>query len=278
MKSLKYLYLIVFSFGFTSCQVNIFKYSDLRPSVYKYPNDTAKAKKLLEGMGTAHRNHLWDSIETYQVAFEEESFGFFGKKSTPFKELAMEFNLNYIPKTSTGLMEIKSGKEKGEIWGIQDGKTYQRKKENFILKENSAYKFSINTFQYFIEFSNRITEGNIIDYIGTKVIHGKTTEGVIVSWKKLEPQKNIDQFVIWLDTKTNLIVEIEYTVREKFKFAQGTAEFKEYREFNGFLLPTKIASRSNIKKKGYLHVKKITDFTPDLLPADDLTPLKNSEF
>lgn len=279
MKSLKYLCISIISIGlFASCQVNIFSYSDLRPSTYEYPNNIAKGKQLLERMGEAHRNHLWDSIHTYQVDFEEESFGFFGKKSSPFQELAMEFNLNYIPRSSTGYMEIISGIEQGDIWGIQDGRTYQKEGDISMLKENDPYKFSLENFQYFIEFPNRIIEGEIVDFIGTKLINGHTADGVIVSWRSVEPQKEFDQFVIWLDQETYLISEIEYTVREKFKFAQGTAEFTEYSEFNDFLLPATISSRSNIKKQGYLHVKKINDFTPDLRSVDDLTPLENNGF
>lgn len=275
MKALKHLGVsILLIVLFTSCRVNIFSYSDLRPSAYEYPNDTAKAKELLAEMGNAHGNNVWDSILTYQVIFEEESFGFFGKKSTPYKELNMEFNLNFIPKSLTGIMEIKSGKEKGDIWGMQNGKTYQQENGNYMLKQNDAYQFSMRSFQYFIEFPYRIIDAEVVDYIGTKIIEGKSVEGVLVSWKSLEPQKDIDQFVIWLDQKTNLIVEVEYTVRDKFKFAQGTAEFKEYKEFNGLILPSIIASRSNIKKNGYLHVKKISKFTPDVLSIMDLTPLK----
>ncbi|WP_025739908.1 hypothetical protein [Aquimarina pacifica] len=276
MKFTKIILFLLFTITglFSSCNVNVFKYSDLRPTGYTFPNDTLKAKLLIKEMTIAHKNHLWDDIKTYQVQFEEESFGFFGRRSSPFKELKMDFSLNYIPKTFNGLMEIKSGKEKGDLWGIKDGKTYKRNKENIVFQDNKSYKFSMNTFQYFIEFPNRIIEANIIDYLGTKNIDGKVTEGVIVSWNKLEPQENIDQYIIWLDAKTKRIVLVEYTVREKIKFARGSAYFSNYKEFNGFLLPTKISSKSNIKKNGYLHIKKINNFTPNVLTIDYLKPSK----
>lgn len=258
---------------FISC-VNVFKYSDLRPEGYAYPNDNVKAKQLLTEMGVAHRNNLWDILDTYNVKFEEESFGFFGKKSSPFKELKMEFSINYIPKTFNGLMEILSGDEKGVIWGVQDGTTYQKTNDNIVIKENDKYEFSINTYQYFIELPNRITEATVIDYAGTKNIEGIKTEGIIASWGTVEPQKNIDQYVIWLDAKTKRIVKVDYTIREKFKFVRGEAFYSDYKDFNGYLLPTKIESKSNIKKDGFLHVKKINEFTPNLLSVDVLKPIK----
>jgi len=259
---------------FPGCGVNVFTISDLRPADYEYPNNTARAEQLLMKMKVAHKSHLWDSIGTYQVVFEEESFGFFGEKSSPFKELAMQFNLNYIPGSFTGRMGITSGEEEGVTWGVQDGVTYRVENDKIKIEENDSYEFAMNTFQYFIEFPNRITDGTVIDYVGAKVIDGQTTEGVIVSWNSVEPQEDVDQYVIWLDQQTNRIVEVEYTVREKFKFSKGTAEFSNYKEFNEFLLPATISSRSNIKEDGYLHVKKIMDFTPDVLTVNDLTPLE----
>ncbi len=274
MKLRSRLLLILLLIGLLFCGcVNLFTYADLRSEGYVYPNDISKAKLLMQEMSVAHRNHLWDDIQTYNVQLEEESFGFFGKKSSPFKELDMIFSLNYIPKTFDGLMEIRSGKEKGQFWGVHEGRTYQRIGENVLVKENDAYQFSINTYQYFLELPNRITEATIVDYLGSQTIDGIATDGIIVSWNTLEPQKDIDQFVIWLHSKTKRIVKVEYTIREKFKFVRGEAFYRGYKEYDGFLLPTEIASKSNIKKNGYIHVKQIKEFTPNVLTINELRPL-----
>lgn len=253
--------------------VNIFQYSDLRPIEYIYPNDVNKAKLLLQEMGIAHRNHLWDSIETYNVDFGEESFGFLGKKSSPFKELNMQFSLSYVPKTEIGLVRILSGKEQGKVWGVQNSDTYQVIDGQIVPTINNEYRFSINAFQYFIELPNRITEATVLDYLGTQIIDGIMTEGIILSWNTLDTQKGIDQYAIWLDSNTKQIVKVDYTIREKFKFVKGEAYYKDYKEFYGFLLPTVIESKSNIKKNGYLHIKKIYGFTPNVLTIDYLQPL-----
>ncbi|MEL7532810.1 MAG: hypothetical protein AAFN10_15940, partial [Bacteroidota bacterium] len=126
--------------------------------------------------------------------------------------------------------------------------------------------------QYFIEFPNRIIEGNVIDYLGKQIIDGVEAEGVIISWNQIEPQKDIDQYAIWLDVKTKRILKVEYTVREKFRFVKGEASFSDYKEFEGFLLPSIIASKSNIKSDGYLHIKKINKFIPDQISMEALQP------
>ena len=78
--------------------VNILKLSDLQTQGYHYPNNLDKAKLLLKEMGVAHHIHLWDSLETYTVIYEDEFYGFLGKKAHPFKEQNMKFSLNYIPR------------------------------------------------------------------------------------------------------------------------------------------------------------------------------------
>lgn len=256
----------------TGC-VNVFKLSDLREEGYTFPNNQNKAKQLMKEMGIAHKIDMWDSIQTYNILLNEESFGFLGKKSSPFKELNMEFSLNYIPKTFNGQLKILSGKEKDVTWGIHSGKTYKREKDIAIAEENKHMKFSIPTFQYFIEFPSRIQEASVIDYIGEKTINGIKTEGVIASWNTTDPQKDIDQYVIWINSENKRIVRIDYTIREKFKFVSGSAYCKNYKNFDGFILPLEINSKSNLQKEGFLHKKKIKGFRPNVVSKAYLTPL-----
>ena len=92
---------------------NVLKISDLQDEGYSYPNNTQKARSLLREMATAHQVHRWDSIDTYNVIFEDEFYGFFGKQMHAFKEQEMQFSINYIPKTFDGQLEIICGNEKG---------------------------------------------------------------------------------------------------------------------------------------------------------------------
>lgn len=254
--------------------ISFFKLSDLQLEGYKYPNNPDKGKLLLKEMGEAHQIHIWDRIETYNVIFEDEFYGFLGKQSHPFKEQKMTFSLSYIPKTFNGQLEIVSGKEKGDIWGIQSWKTY-RKDENgeVVVKKNKNMKFWIPTYQYFIEFPNRIQEASSVDYMGRKTINGIECEGVIASWNTVSPQKDIDQYIIWLDSKSKMIVKVEYTVRDAYKFVTGAAYFKEYKNYNGIILPSTLPVESNLLKKGFLHKMSIKNFTPNKLSSNVLTPL-----
>ena len=255
--------------------VNFFKLSDLRTSGYQYPSDVAKAKQLLEEMGKAHNIAMWDSIETYTVTYEDEFYGFLGKQGNPFNEQEMKFSLTYIPKTFNGQLEILNGKEKGQIWGMQNWKTYWKNDNGTITpQKDKDMKFWIPTYQYFVELPLRIQEASTIDYIGKNQIEGIEVEGVFASWNTVEPQKDIDQYILWLDASSKRIVKVEYTVRDAYRFIAGAAIYQKYVDYDGFLLPSEMPVESNLLKDGYLHKMNISSFTPNTVDKKLLMPLE----
>ena len=277
MKKTIKLFFYLSSLAIISSCINPFCLTDLNSVTtnIKSTNNQVKAKKLLFEMGEAHGIQFWDSIQTYNVTFADEFYGFFGKKSHPFKEHEIKFSLSYIPNTSNGQLEILTGKQKAVSWGIQSGQTYKKEDEQKILLENNKdMKFWIPTYQYFIEFPSRIQEATALKYIGTKVIDGIKTEGVLASWKTVNPQKDIDQYIIWIDIETKRIVKIEYTVREMYKFVSGAAYFKNYQDYNGLILPSELPVESNLIKDGFLHKMSILDFKINPVDRNTLLPLK----
>ncbi len=247
---------------------------DLRPDGYEYASDIDRAKQLLEEMGKAHQIENWKKLETYNVILEDEWYGFLGKMSHSFKEQKNELSLNYIPKTKDGQLKFLSGKEKDDVWGIQSWQTYYLDENgNPKVKKNKNMKFYIPTYQYFIEFPVQIQDATSVDYLGTKMIDGVKSEGVIASWNTVAPQKDLDQYTIWISAESKRIIKIEYTVRDKFRFVSGEAYFQDYKDYDGVILPSTMPITSNLLKEGYLHKTSIKSFTPNKVAASSLTPL-----
>lgn len=273
------LKLFFYLFGFISISscVNPFRLTNLNSVTtnIQSTDNQIKAKKLLFEMGEAHGITFWDSIQTYNATFADEFYGFFGKRSHPFKEQKIKFSLDYIPNTFNGQLTILTGEQKAVCWGIQSGQTYKKEDGQKIIPENNNdMKFWIPTYQYFIEFPSRIQEATALKYIGAKIIDGAKTEGVLASWETVNPQKDIDQYIIWIDTTTKRIVKIEYTVREMYKFVSGAAYFKNYKNYNGLILPSELPVESNLIKDGFLHMMSIVDFKTNQLERETLLPLK----
>ena len=266
---LSFLGLILFYGGY-----KFFTLSNLKPEVALYPNSYKKAKTVLEEMGVAHGIQVWDTIATYNSIYEDEFYGFLGEQSHPFKEQKIKFSLSYIPQTFHGQLHILTGKEEGTIWGIQSGKVYKKVAKDVIsLKGNKDMKFWIPTYQYFIELPSRIQEATALEYLGKKKIKGIEVEGVLASWGTVEPQRDIDQYVVWIAIKTKRIVKVEYTVRDMYAFVSGGAYFNNYKNYNGLLLPTELPVESNLLSEGYLHKMSIKDFKINAYSKESLLPL-----
>lgn len=275
MKRITRIGLGIIGFALITGCVNVFKVVDLRLDEENPHSNQEKAKQLMEEMGVAHGITNWDSIQTYNIIYSDEFYGFIGKQAHPFKEQDVTFSMNYIPKTFNGQVEILTGKEKGKVWGMQDWQTYFKDDEGVMTsKKNKDMTFWIPTYQYFIEFPSRIQEATSIDYIGEKVINGLKTQGVIASWDTTAPQKDIDQYIIWIDTETKRIAKIEYTVRDAYRFVSGAATFNNYKEYNGILFPSEMPVESNLTGDKLLHTMRISEFTPDVVSVEDLLPLK----
>ena len=246
---------------------------DLRTETSKNEPNEKRAKALLQEMGEAHGIANWENINTYSAKFEDVFFGTLGSNSHGYEEDSVQFLLKYIPKTFDGKLEFLSGENEGLSWGIQSWKSYIFSEgSGHKFKEDSNITFWLPTYQYFIEFPVRIQNANSFAYAGEAEIDGKTCEGIIASWNTTEPQREIDQYLIWLDKKTKRIVKLEYTIREMFNFLRGAAYFHDYKNYDGILLPSSMPVESNLLEEGFLHEMRILDFSKNNFPERELRP------
>lgn len=250
--------------------------TDLRTDTAKNAPNEAKARQLLKEMGAAHQIQYWDSMTTYSVIFEDEFFGTMGKSSHPYSADKSRFKLSYIPNTYDGRLEFLDGADKGKVWGIQSWNTYisDASKLNSFQRDPNVF-FWVPTYQYFVEFPLRIQNADAVAYAGQATINGKACEGVLASWNTIAPQREIDQYLIWLDAQTKRIVRMEYTVREMFNFITGAASYNDYKEYDGILLPVSMPVESNLLSEGYLHEMRILDFIRDDVSVDLIRPNTN---
>lgn len=256
------------------CSSCMFKTADLRTATAKTSQEETKARQLLQEMGRAHGMDAWQEIETYEVSFEDEFYGFIGKQGNPFEEDKTSMRLRYIPNSYDGQLTIQSGEEKDLTWGIQSWKTYTFSDQQEVdFQENDEMYFWLPTYQYFIEFPLRIQNANAVNYAGSKVIDGIPCEGVLASWNTTEPQKEVDQYLLWIDAESKQLIRLEYTIREFYKFLTGAVYFKDLKDYDGILLPSILPVESSLSRKN-LHEMRIKDFKINPVKQEDLRPNK----
>lgn len=257
--------------GLTACL------SDLRTKTLKEGNlQVDKGRELLVKAGETHHIKKWKDISTYSVIFEDQFHGLIGKIASPFKENPVKLQLDYVPSTFEGRLRFLEGKQKENIWGIQHWKTYTREHEraDAIFKKDKKAQFWVPTYQYFIEFPARIQEATAVSYAGEDTFEGEEYHLVLASWNTIEPQKKIDQYIIWIHKKTHQIGLVQYTIREMFSSAKGVVFFKEMRELNGLLIPFYMPIRSKIENENPLHEMKIRDFKVNEVEMKELLPIE----
>jgi hypothetical protein len=253
--------------------ISIHSCADLRTSEARNNTDEEKAKRLLKEMGVAHGIQNWDKMATYTVNFEDQFYGKIGKKANPYPDTLTTFELHYIPKSFDGRMAFTSGGKSGQTWGIQSWKTYEFNDSGEVeFQENEEAYFWLPTYQYFIEFPLRIQEATAVNYAGTQAIDGRICDGVIASWETTKPQKNVDQYLIWIARDNKRICKLEYTIREVMSLIQGTVYFKNYVNYDGIMLPSILPVESNLIKDGYMHEMRIKSFRPDIYGVDEIRP------
>jgi len=245
----------------------------LRTEVAKTNPQPELAEELIRLMGVAHGIQNWETIESYDVDFTDEFYGIVGKFSHRFGAAKNEFSLSYIPNTYDGIMKFKNGPNNGKTWGIQSWKTYKQLSSGApVFKSHFQTYFWVPTYQYFVEFPLRIQKADAFAYAGEKVINGITCVGVVASWKTTEAQRDIDQYLVWLDKSSKRMVRLEYTVREMYNFLTGAANISDSKKFEGILFPGTMEVESNIVLKGLLHTMTINKVAKSNLPLNRFRP------
>lgn len=267
----------IFILGLTGTYLSTLGTSDLRKHLEIEADSSEKAITLLEECAEAHGQSAWKNIETYRLEIEDEFFPPMGEFSHPFEEDSIHLMLTYVPNTYTGQMRFLSSRRQGRIWGIQGWKSYWINNQGRVKYTNSQnIKFWLPTYQYFFEFPFRILNADTFAYVGDDYVKDQLCDGILVSWNTLEPQKNIDQYLVWINQETKLIEKLEYTIRDAYNFLTGAIYYEDYKYFDGdILLPTRLPVESNLLKDGLLHQIKLNDFRRNPTSLEPLMPNPN---
>jgi len=214
---------------------------DIRPEYLQDKiddKDYKKGKDLLHEMQTAYGGMdkwLVHKTGSYaQVAdWYDDKLGIAG-----WDELPQQFQMTSILGTDDSEFTLLNGANKGQIWGVQDWKSYQKKEngeKEFISHEKYHHKLIYKN--YWFQFPFRISEAPIIAYAGESTSNGETYDLLYATWGSEAANRQYDQYVLYLDKETRLIEWLHFTLREKFNFVHPTAQFTTFKTINGITAP-----------------------------------------
>lgn len=253
--------------------------------VYDYRNDVVKAgitenlekkgKNILREMEKAHGLHLYQEKENARFYLQDEwRPGILKTFGMPWSESNEKLQLDYLIGTNDIRLTFLENIHRGEVWGLQNWACYKEVENEVSFKQKNKLKFWLPTVQYFMEMPFVIGTADIISYAGTEKFDGKTYDLVFISWGKSEPQRKIDQYVLWINQETKLLDMAQFTVRDQHPLINGTMHYNDYRNVNGIMISfNQIAARKMGQTDKYLHKFTVSDVVFDTtIPKEKFYP------
>ncbi|MEO0572148.1 MAG: hypothetical protein AAF039_10630 [Bacteroidota bacterium] len=185
----------------------------------------------------------WGNVQAARAILNDDWPTFLWRLiANPWKEQTIKLNLDWLPNRNIARVKILSGKNKGKMFGIQNWATYSVEDSSIIFKKLESIKFHLPTMEYFLEFPFRIQEATKLNYGGTTDINEVSYKTILMSWNTFEPQKKIDQYLIYINPTTSLIDYLEFTVRDQGKFTYATVHFEDFKKVETFIFPHRITA------------------------------------
>ena len=200
--------------------------------------DYAKGQALIQEMQAAYGGmDKWLAYQTgsySQIAdWYDNQFGIAGWDALP-----QAFQMTSTLGTDDSEFTLLNGANAGQTWGVQDWKSYHKKEDGqkeFVHNEKYYHKLTYKN--YWFQFPFRISEAPIIAYAGEETINGEAYDLVYATWGSETPNRQYDQYILYLDKETKLVEWLNFTLREKVNFIQITANFTGFKKVNGIMAP-----------------------------------------
>jgi len=263
--------------------------ADLQPVLIKKhgieEKNAEKGKEILSKAWKTQGLNYLKSHQTYSFTATDSWKGMMGGIGKPWPEKQIEIQFKYEVGTFNGQLTFLSGKRKGEIAGLQSWKYYEKNNHDLkFIQTDKKIAFGLSAFQYFFELADRLRKAPIISFAGTKSFNDNNYNLVFVTWGKTAPHKEHDQYVLWINQKTEMLEYVEFTIRDYYLkmpgsgALYGSVKYDDFKQIDGVLIPHKQTFFMNSPKKKnrkYLHELIVTDFKFDAFAVEELYPNPN---
>jgi hypothetical protein len=207
--------------------------------------------------------------------------------ASPWPQNPQKIKLEASLGSDNARITLLEGEDAGTVWGLQNWVTYastpgQSLKFDPVDDPNMGTKFWVPTVLYFPFLTFRISEANVLRYVGDEVIDGRGYAKVFASWGSEEATDEVDQYLLYIDRETHLMRWVQYTVREFGSWVVGMMRYDDYRTVGDLKLPYRLVTVSGIDDPGpdtheytIESVELGVDFGPQyLVPRPELSASK----
>ncbi len=250
------------------------------------PSDDARARgrKFLNQAAEKHGLEQWKQYRTTSAEVSDSWYGTLIRMMSPWPEPDVRFNIDFENGKSAVRAEFLSSSDnvgsdglEGLVWGVQQWKPYRQRKGAQVVEfvDDSDIRFMLPTVQYFISLPFRVIEAPIAVDAGIVNIDGKSYQRVLATWGSIEPNREYDQYIVFIGQDSGLIEKLEYTVREVMPFITGTMHYDDFRDVGGVKVGFKQTVTSSPTDQEVMHRIVLQDLRFGNEVAKDLYPDKS---
>lgn len=233
--------------------------ADIRPDSLKSttrPDVDARGRQLLAEVIKAHGGlDHWKQVKTVEVTARDHWEHWVGRLMfMPQKESGQLMRWQTSLGGDQVYIEMQEGPNKGEKWVMQDWPLYRASPgDQPDYGAGKKIHFYVATMNYALQLPFRSANAEVVRYGGQGSLRGKPYDLIYTTWHTAEPQKDTNQYVLWVDPVTHELAYLQLTDRELMKGAAGFMGFSGWRTINGLKVPSRITSYKDAENHVILH-------------------------
>lgn len=262
------------------------KIADLRTAgiATTTPDREQKALLLLENVIATNHLERLATAETYSLEARDNWKGLLALTNPLPRDNAL-MELRFRPNSFDGQFEYLEARTK-RIYGVQSFQFYKVKDDEKVrLGKKKSIVFSLPAIQYFFELPLRLRNAPIVKHAGTAMVEGRNYDLVFATWQQLEPHKENDQYLLYINKGTGQLDFASYTVRGLYlpapKNLYGSIRFSNRKTTeDGITYPGTMTIQLNKlkKEKRFAHRISIDQLKLNDFALEQLYPVEELEY
>lgn len=240
--------------------------TDVRPpelrEIAASPERTRAGRARLRAAAEASGLEAWRGVQRIEATLYDEWPGTTSFMN-PWPSSDTTMRLILRPGTMSSSARFLSGPKEGWTWGIEGGQPFRIEPAGGRTEvDDDTIRFMLPTVHYLVDLPFRIGEAEHVLDVGEREIGGETFHVVYATWGSVAPNRDYDQFLLYISDTSGRIEKAEYTFREVGAFLSAASHFDEGREIDGVWVPHRITvngSATNAASEGVIHALHLSD-------------------
>lgn len=243
------------------------KLADIRPAGTK---ETPRAKVWVEKARKAHGGLLrWSGVKQAKV----EMTGVFPSSLIrralgPFGANRVRLSWTYTPARPFPVRIEEVKKAGAPVLYVCDRQESYQMRGGEKQENPRRLRFFVRAIRHLLDFVFAMGSADIVQDAGDATWEGRQYVRIYMTWRSAKPSRELDQYVLWINKKTQLMDRFDSTGRRVLPwiptpFIKSRVEFRKYHKRNGLQVPSSImVYRAGTKTLVHGYLLHKASFTP----------------